>query len=223
MAKALIIRNPRLLDQIIARFEIDIQKAEREEGIRIFRSGDFFVYFAEKIDIPTLKKLSERHTVTDIYFLDFADGAGSEVRIGDIILPSFFLQYDRSVETLEEDRAHFSNIGKEAVFIESYETQGDYDFGEFAMSIGGGVVSLEGEAAPSRPLYSKVSAAYGVDAIDSVSFGVAKAFSGVTPFYAVLCMRSDRVSEISTIEDEKKLSVSAVEICKFLIESTSEE
>ena len=224
MAKAILLKNPRFLDQAIARFGFDIRTVETIDNIRVFKNEDLFLYFSEKIELESLKTLVAAHTVSELYFLDFADGTGSEVRTGDIILPAFFFQYDRSVETLEEDREHFSNIGKDhVVFLEAYETQGDYDFGEFAMSIGGGAVSLGAEKSPSRLLYPKISAAYGIDAIDTLSFELAKMFSEEIQFYSVLCLKSDRVAEISTIDEEKKLATPAVEILKFLVESTSEE
>lgn len=224
MAKAIFLKNPQILDQAILRFGFDVYSAERTEDIRIFKSGEFFLFFSEKVDANAIEKIAREYLVTELYFLDFANGAGSESRVGDIILPAFFFPYDRSVETLEEDREHFSSIGKDdVVFLEAYETQGDYDFGEFAMSIGGGAVSLGETKAPNRLLYPKVSAAYGIDVIDESSFELAKVFSTDIKFYAVLCMKSDRIAEISTVDEEKKLATNAVEILKFLVESTSEE
>lgn len=224
MAKAIFLRNPRFLDQSVARLGFDIHNVTRSGDIRVFQNGELFLFFSEKIDLEALESLVTLHAITELYFLDFADGAGSEVRIWDIILPAFFFAYDRSVETLEEEREAFSSIGKDnVVFLETYETQGDYDFGEFAMSIGGGAVSLGAEKSPNRLLYPKIAAAYWIDAIDTVSFKIAKALAKKIGLYVILCMKSDRVAEITTIEEEAKLAAPAVEILKFLVESTSEE
>lgn len=140
-----------------------------------YRKGNVVVAVSDSSDAVAEVKaefLPER-----LYYASFGTSATSERYAGDVVLPNAFIPFSETGEDEEE-----------AVFLENYEEQEDYDFETFGLSIGGVCVSTGKEL--TEETLMKISSEYGADLVDenglkTVAAGFADDESVIYPIYGV--------------------------------------
>lgn len=112
-----------------------------------------------------------------LYYASFGTSATSERYAGDVVLPNAFIPYGGTDDE------------EEAVFLENYEEQEDYDFETFGLSIGGVCVSTGKEL--DEETLMKIASEYGADLVDenglaAVSAGISDEEFVIYPIYGVV-------------------------------------
>lgn len=141
----------------------------------VYRKGGVVVAVSESSE--AVAEVKAEYLPERLYYASFGTSATSERYAGDVVLPNAFIPYSESGESEEE-----------AVFLENYEEQEDYDFETFGLSIGGVCVSTGKEL--DEETLMKISSEYGADLVDENGLAaVSGAFSDdefvIYPIYGV--------------------------------------
>ncbi|MDP2103567.1 MAG: hypothetical protein Q8K26_01440, partial [Candidatus Gracilibacteria bacterium] len=138
MIHTLIIRDEMLFRSFIALTEA------RETPLP---SVPYRVYLGEDIriigdfgdrDIGSILASVEEELAPDtIFFLSKSYPVSDEKRTGDVILPNVFFAYNPAIKNEEITATNRDTFITDALFLENYDVQNDYDFESFGLSVGG--------------------------------------------------------------------------------------
>ena len=140
-----------------------------------YRKGNVVVAVSDSPD--AVAEVKAEYLPERLYYAAFGTSATSERYAGDVVLPNAFIPFSENGEEEEE-----------AVFLENYEEQEDYDFETFGLSIGGVCVSTGKEL--TEETLMKIASEYGADLVDeyglkTVAAGFADEESVIYPIYGV--------------------------------------
>lgn len=121
----------------------------------VYRKGNVVVVVSDSAG--AVVEVKAEYLPERLYYASFGTSATSERYAGDVVLPNAFIPYSADGESEEE-----------AVFLENYEEQEDYDFETFGLSIGGVCVSTGKEL--DEDALMKISSEFGADLVDE--FGI---------------------------------------------------
>lgn len=116
-----------------------------------YRKGNVVVVVSDSLG--AVAEVKAEYLPERLYYASFGTSATSERYAGDVVLPNAFIPYSVDGEGEEE-----------AVFLENYEEQEDYDFETFGLSIGGVCVSTGKEL--DEETLMKISSEFGADLVD---------------------------------------------------------
>lgn len=116
-----------------------------------YRKGNVVVVVSDSAG--AVAEVKAEYLPERLYYASFGTSATSERYAGDVVLPNAFIPYSADGEGEEE-----------AVFLENYEEQEDYDFETFGLSIGGVCVSTGKEL--DEETLMKISSEFGADLVD---------------------------------------------------------
>ncbi|MFZ3233435.1 MAG: hypothetical protein WA194_08155 [Patescibacteria group bacterium] len=141
----------------------------------VYRKGNVVVVVSDSTG--AVAEVKAEYLPERLYYASFGTSATSERYAGDVVLPNAFVPYCVDGESEEE-----------AVFLENYEEQEDYDFETFGLSIGGVCVSTGKEL--DEETLMKISSEYGADLVDekgieAVSGGLTDDEFVIYPVYGV--------------------------------------
>ena len=117
----------------------------------VYRKGNVVVVVSDSLG--AVAEVKAEYLPERLYYASFGTSATSERYAGDVVLPNAFIPYSADGEGEEE-----------AVFLENYEEQEDYDFETFGLSIGGVCVSTGKEL--DEETLMKISSEFGADLVD---------------------------------------------------------
>lgn len=169
MLHTILVHEPSLLASVVASF--DAKKIPSEDArFEVYKNANIFVigaYQSEDLRL-VLQSTLEQFIPDTVFFLTGARAVSDEKRVGDIVLPNVFFEYNEALNEHELDEANRDTFLKKVLFIEHYDNQNDYDFETFGLSVGGIGVSGSGEM--DEDMRINLRLAYEADTFDRDTF-----------------------------------------------------
>ncbi len=146
MESLIFTRTPAVFEAVVERFGLRSELPERLPGTeRSASNGRIGAVLAANPESAVSKALGTFEPER-IHFAGFANAVSTECRAGDVVLPNAFFEFEPALREADlSNKEAMGKFGANALFLETYEMQGDYDFGEFGLSVGGTCVSSLGE------------------------------------------------------------------------------
>lgn len=162
-----------IIDKKISNFFIqkyEMKKINSWENFSIYKN---FNKILLEIDDDNILEKALLHFYTEynpnyIFYVWLWDKVSNEHQIWDIVLPNVFLEYNKEIENVEFKKENLDSYFKDAIFIENYHLQNDYDFDKFWLSIGWICVSWDKNI--NQEQLEKIRLAYEADIYDNINF-----------------------------------------------------
>lgn len=215
MQAVILTKEPSIFDTACQKF--GLAPVERPNGvIAAAENGRIGAYLCESVP-DAVSEVCSNGRSERVHFAGFAEAVSTECRTGDVALPNAFFRMEAGVLESERTKEALAKFGKDALFLETYELQGDYDFGEFGLSVGGGCVSSD--AGTDADSVSAMRAAYAADVSDRDAYAFVAAIPDSSDVAACVELAvSDPESPKPTADAERLVSIIA-----FLEESFSSD
>jgi hypothetical protein len=185
MRSVIFTQSPTILAAVAEKFNLS-ESAKKSAGVTEAFEGSTIAAVLCENPAEALSGAFKTFGAERGYLAAFAHSVSDERHLGDIVLPNAFFTLDPALAGAEVTKDNRDAFAKDPVFLENYETQGDYDFGEFGFSVGGTCVS--GAVASDSELLAKIHASYAADAYDADSYAFVREAAKLFPegAYAVL-------------------------------------
>lgn len=151
-----------------------------------------------------------------IFFPSVSYPVSDEKKLGDIILPNVFFEYNPAIKDQEITASNRDSFLANPLFLENYDEQNDYDFESFGFSVGG--ISVSGVwDTHDEDFRTRLRLVYETDIFDSDMFAF------VTEAKKLGVEKNIYPMGVIVSEDTAENSANILHIIRFLVESIDGE